>query len=498
MSEINNSGNTSPIRHPIGSPNLDPGNIENIRRIAGGHLDGDEFSVSNRDGDDRNDVRRSHSGPQLEEPSDTSITQLEDAFTQVGEISERFEEALRATRALIAALASGELTPEQVAQLKQHAATLLGASEYLDNLRGIGLDGAEGKQNLLAALGFNDAQLAALLSLANLDDVEGVLANRHGGAQSLESKASILKSLGFSDGQVDALLSLANPGDDASSLVALHQGGATPRQLLEAFGFQGAQVDKLLSVLNGSFDTAEFSEQMALFQRMGLSEGQAKILLGAGDDMSIDQQRQLIRSNSAEQSEFMRNASQRLDDLAAVAKGFEQNLVDVFAIMELLHQLSVEQRKNARESRAVNYDAAKQQILNQAEKMKSAALKTAIAGYISAGFKIGAGLAQGTFAVRSGYAPNQGAMQQQVAYGNAIGSVLGGMGDVGKTAMDYQAAGDHAQVKVHEALQKTYDNAAQSDSEFMNLHQDMIRSVQSKMDEIIRSWFETLKSTTRV
>ena len=66
-----------------------------------------------------------------------------------------------------------------------------------------------------------------------------------------------------------------------------------------------------------------------------------------------------------------------------------------------------------------------------------------------------------------------------------------------KAGMDYQAGMHQAQVKIHEAMQKTHDNAAQYESEFMNMQSDTVRTVQSKMDEIIRSWFETLKSTTR-
>lgn len=174
-----------------------------------------------------------------------------------------------------------------------------------------------------------------------------------------------------------------------------------------------------------------------------------------------------------------------------------EQLVDIFAVMELLHEMSVTQRRNAREFRAVEYEAAKNEILHQADEMKKAALMTAIGGWVSAGTKIAGGIVQGGLAIKSGGAPNQGAMQQQVALANGVSQIVTASGDMVKAGMDYQAGMHQAQVKIHEAFQKIHDNAAQAESEFMNLHSDMIRTVQSKMDEIIRSWFETLKSTTR-
>ncbi|WP_299731961.1 hypothetical protein [uncultured Endozoicomonas sp.] len=500
MTEVNNSGALHHTQQQ--APILDAGKLPGKERVSGGQLDGKDLTVSSRGAAPNEFINsKGEVAPQLETPGDTSLLDLESASVKIAEISKHAEESLKSTRALLSNIVSGKVTPEQTAQLQQHAAALLETSEYVDNLQGKGLDNTKGKESVLAALGFSDAQLEALLSLANPDDAGNSLASLHGGARSLNAKASVLRSLGFSDSQIDALLSMANPDDDGNSLASLHQSGAGAKELLKALGFQQQQIDKLIGLLNGTLDSSGFSEQAALLKKMGFTDAQAETILSNSDNLKLKEQKKLLESASSEQSNLLKSAAIGFNTLSAnqvFGPEILEQLVDMFAVMELLHKMSVEQRQNARTSRSINYEASKQQVLVQAEKMKDAAVKTAIAGFVSAGAKMAAAAAQGGFAVKSAKGVTDGVRQAQVAIGNALGSSITSMGDIIKTGLDYTATMDQAEIKVREAIQKTYDNAAQSDSEFLNMHQDMIRNVQSKMDEIIRSWFETLKSTTRV
>lgn len=479
---------------------LDAGKAAEKDKISAGHLAGDNMRVSSQGAKSAAMRGSQAAGPNLDAPEDLTPTQMAAANAQMAEVSELTDQALSNTKVLLSHILDGSVTPEQAGRLQKHAASLQGASEYLENLQGKGLNTPEGKRSVLAGMGFNDAQLDALLPMANPDDAKNALASLHGGQGALDQKKSVLRSLGFSDSKIDALLSLANPDEEGNGLASLHQAGSNPKAALEALGFKGAQVERLLTLLNGQAKTAEFAEQRQLLAKMGFSDAKIETLLLAGNPQLIKQQKALMQASDPKLASLLQANATGLNLLSKNnifdAKILEQ-LVDIFAVMELMHKMSVTQRRSAREFRAAEYEAAKNEILNQADEMKKAALMSAIGGWVSAGTKIAGGVVQGGLAIKSGNAPNQGAMQQQVALANGVSQVITASGDMIKAGTDYQAGMHQAQVKIHEAFQKTHDNAAQTESEYMNLHSDMIRTVQGKMDEIIRSWFETLKSTTR-
>ncbi|MFK0570978.1 hypothetical protein [Endozoicomonas sp.] len=498
MAEINRAG--SAVQTTQQQSILEAGKAAAKDKVSAGQLAGDNIRVSSQEAQSAALRGSQAQRPELDTPQDLSPAQMEAANAQMAEVGELTDQALANTKELLTNILDGSVTPEQTARLQKHAASLQGASEYLENLQGKGLNTPQGKRSVLAAMGFNDAQLEALLSLANPDDANNALASLHGGQGVLDQKKSALRSLGFSDSQIDALLSMANPDEDGNGLVSLHQAGSNPKTALEALGFKGAQVDRLLALLSGQAKTAEFAEQQQLLTKMGFSDAEIETILLAGDPRLLKQQKALIQSSSPQTVSLLQANSTGLN-LLSQNNIFDQKileqLVDIFAVMELLHKMSVAQRRSAREFRSVEYEAAKNEILNQAGEMKKAALLSAIGGWVSAGTKIAGGVAQGGLAMKSGNAQNQGALQQQVALANGVSQVITASGDMVKAGMDYQAGMHQAQVKLHEAFQKTHDNAAQSESEFMNMHGEMIRTVNSKMDEIIRSWFETLKTTTR-
>lgn len=502
MAQVGQSGSTGQVAYNAHTEGA--GKAKAGERIAAGDLEGENIRFSGRESSSVALRGQQPSGPNLDPPGDLAPTQMESASAQMGELGELTDLAMANSKVLLQNIVKGSLTPAQAAKLQQYASSLSGIADYVGALQGNGASSAQGKRSVLAGMGFNASQLDALLSLANPDDAGNSLASLHGGQASLQEKRNALSSLGFSDSQVDALLSLANPDEDGSGLASLHQAGSNPKAALEALGFKGGQAERLLAMLNGQ-GTPGSSEQRQLLAQMGFSEAEIDVLLSAGDPDMLNQQQLVMRSNDQQTASYFKGVSMGYSLLSAgniFDDAILEQLVDIFAVMELLHEQSVNQRRASREFRAIEYDAAKNEILNQAAEMKEAAMSNAIAGWAGAGAKIVGGLVQGGMAFRSpppNMNQNQQAAwtQQTTMRGQAISQLIMAGGDAVKAGFEYKGAMHSAKAKEHEAFQKTHDNAAQSETEFMNMHQDMVKTVQSKMDEIMRSWFETLKSTTR-
>ncbi len=207
---------------------------------------------------------------------------------------------------------------------------------------------------------------------------------------------------------------------------------------------------------------------------------------------------QLRKAATGEKSEEEINAARasalsELPDISDLDISSEEAYVDIYNVMAIMHKMANSNRRMAKESRAVSYDAAKNEILNQAKEMRSGAMKRFIGAVIqntaqiaSAGASLGAmkGADASTAQIAS-------------ARAGAVGSAITGAGGLAAAAFNLEASKHDAKVKEHEAFQKTYENSAQSDSEFMNAMQDMIRNVQSSMAEIIRAKHETEKSIIR-
>ncbi len=439
--------------------------------------------------------------PPLAAPDDLTPNQMKSANAMLGDLSEATDGAMEKTRQLFSNLLNGTVTKGEAAKLKSHAAIFDDTASYMGLLSGKGVETAEGKRQVLAGMGgFHKFQLDNLAQLSGSKDITAYLAAQHGGAKGLDQKTAILRSLGYSDSQIKTLVSLAPPDRDGSRLDLMRAAGSDVKAVLQALGFADT-AEGLAALLSGQHSKLASAEQKQLLAKMGFSDQEIEVILLSSHPTSLKNQAAMMRSTPQGLAALLRANSTGMN-LLATGKTFEdlkilEQLVDIFAVMELLFKMSVTQRRQAREFRAVNYEAAKNEVLNQAEEMKKAALMSAIGGWVSAGTKIIAGAASVGLAIKAGNAANQGAMQQQVAVANGISQVISASGDMIKAGTDYKAGMHQAQLKIHEAMQKTYDNAAQSETEFMNLHQDMQKTVLSKMDEIIRSWFETLKSTTR-
>ena len=325
------------------------------------------------------------------------------------------------------------------------------------------------------------------------------------GLQPFKAKKDALKAQGFSESQIEALLALADPDDEGNSLQSTHQTGSKGARVA---GFSPEQSERLLALLNGQ--TAGTEEQKNLLKQMGYSDAEAEVILATADPKLLKQQG--VLGGEGSQIQLLQQAAAAANTLAnggTVGDAVLKQLADIFVVLELLHQMSVQGRRTAREIRSMEYDSAKAEVLKQASEMRKAAVNTLVAGVVTGTMKIAAGAismagaAGGKSKAPKGADANtkaqaqSAATQASIAKANAVSQMVSASGEIGGAGFNYQAAQHQAKQKEHEAFQKTHDNAAQSASEWMQLQQDMVKTVQSKMDEIIRTWFETLKTTTR-
>lgn len=435
--------------------------------------------------------------PELAMPGDLSTSQMTNANKMLTTLSASTDETMESTRQLLNHVLNGAVTKEEGEKLRLYASVLDDTADYVDLLAGKGVETAEGKRQVLASMGgFHKFQLDNLEQLSNSKDVASFLSSQH---QGLDKKTAILRTLGYNDGQIKTLMSLAPPDTDGSRLDQMRAAGSDVKAVLQALGFSDS-AEGLAALLAEQPPKVGSDEQKQLLAKMGFSDQESEIILLSSNPASLKNQASMIRNAPEVLADYLRTEGAGMKTLAsdkafADMKILEQ-LVDIFAVIELLFKMSATQRSQARQFRSIEYEAAKNEVLNQADEMRSAALMSAIGGWVSSGTKIVAGATQVGMAVKPSTG-GQAGLQQQVAVGNGLSQVIAATGDMAKAGADYQAGLHQAEVKMHEAAQKVHDNAAQSETEFMNLHQDMMRTVLGKMDEIIRSWFETLKSTTR-
>lgn len=498
MSQVGHTGSTQNAPVDYSSRAAALSGAESLDQVGKGDLDGENLRYSRQAGN--NEVLKGQQlrAPVLDQPDDVKPTHLETANTDVGDISKLTEKAIKESESLLQNARNGTLTPEQQAKLKKHSSTLKDTAAFLSNVQGHNVGGAEGKRSALAALGFNQSQLDALLSMSDPDDAGNSLASLHGGQYALQGKKDALKSQGFSESQIEALLSLADPDDEGNSLLSTHQAGSgSNKAALAQLGLNAGQAERIASLLNGQ--TFGTQEQKELLKQMGFSEAEADVMLAAADPQSLKSQGALKGLSGADQVTQLQQLAQAANVLSTgspVGDNVLKQLADIFMVLELLHEMSVQSRRTARETRAAEYDSAKQAVLNQAGEMRKAAAMQLVAGVVSGTMKVAAGAVTMGGAAGGG---NQSAAQMQMNMQRAtqISQMVSGTGDMIAAGFNYQASEHQARQKEQEAFQKTHENSAQSSSEWMQLQQDMVKTVQSKMDEIIRTWFETLKTTTR-
>ena len=479
--------------------------IENVDRVGSGNLDGKHISTSKK-ADESNVLKGlENRRPDLDQPGNVKSNHMEQARNSLGELGEVTEKALKNTLELVQSAKAGSLSQEQMAQLKEYSEIMKEAVDFLKLISGKDTSSAEGKKSVLAALGFSERQMDALMSLANPDDAENALESMHGGAQALQGKKDSLKSMGFSDAQVDALLALADPDDEGNALASMHQAVGNKAKL-GALGFSQEQAGRFLALLQGR--SQEVSQQLQNWLESGLSEEQANILKAFADPARL-QNLSLLAQDSSQVIDKLKQAISAATSLLNghyPGDSMVKALADIFLVLELLFEMSIIGRKIARESRIIAYDAAKESVLSQAEDIKKAGFHSLLAGTVGGTMKIASGgISVAGAASKTKVDTPEGAdantkSQMQSAATNsklqktsAVGTMVGSTGETAGAGFQYQVAQEQAEQKEEEALQKTHENVATSESEWMQLQQDMVKSTQNRMDEMIRSDNETFK-----
>ncbi|MGI9275658.1 MAG: hypothetical protein ACR2PT_12540 [Endozoicomonas sp.] len=550
MAEIGQTGSTQSQQVDY-SPGLsESAETESLGNVGSGNLSGQNIKQTvTQAGSDILLGQRSRA-PELDQPQGVKPTQLEMASTEVADISKLTGKVVTNTSLLMQNIQSGALTHDQQERIQRYSITLEETASYLQVINGKQVASIESKKSFISAMGHNDGQVEAFF---NRHDDE-VLASRHGGREGLQGKKDSLKSMGFSDSQIDALLALADPDDASNSLASMHgAGGATSnfrnalntlgfsdgrvsalvtmvdseggnllsfilkagteakdkimsiglsqaeasKLILVAMGFSSAQADGIIGLLNRQSTGSDGQKQ--LLMQMGFVGGEADVVLVLANRQMLNAQEALIRMTSdmlADELEEAASAIRSISTGSPIADKVLQQLADIFIVLELLFEMSILGRRTARETRAIEYDAAKQQILNQAGEMRKAAVMTLVAGVVGGTMKVAAGataMAGGMGGSKQSVTQSQMKMQRAMQTSQMVGSV----GELGGAGFQFQSSEHNSRQKELEAVQKTHDNSAQSESEWMQLQQDMVKTVQAKMDEIIRTWFETLKTTTR-
>lgn len=516
---------------------------------------------------------------------------------------------------------TGQQSPADAQWLLRNATSFEGAADYLKSLQ----TGAD-KPLLLGGQGFDDGQIADLLDAQkNPAALTERLEARYGSG--LGERQQQLKNMGYDDRQITMILSLgreriaSNEGRQAELMNRFKDNSAG--QKLASLGFDEKQIKALLALANkGTAEAAPAGSQKVheLLVKMGFNDSEARVLLASADQDKLKNQGMLLR-----QLESNPGMAARLSSLAQESRLLAQQpnkpyaeehlkqLADIFMVLQLIHQMSVEQRRFAREARSAEYDAAKAEVLKQADHIRDAATYTLIADMAQGGMSLmggmmsmrggmkggmkgpkggksgataddvqvsspsskksgagGKGKKSRSSASQDGVEQNSQSTQQSKASqkqqnvekdvykaeqkqadreteaqlqdaagrkqnreavtesqnkeiennqaqaktagksqensnemmmnsnsGMMFSQVTGAMGNLAAAPFKFMATEEQALQKESEAHQKSHENAAQAWSEWMQLQQDQVKNCQSKIEEITRIHFDTLKSLSR-
>ncbi|MGF1717673.1 type III secretion system translocon subunit SctB [Photobacterium chitinilyticum] len=176
----------------------------------------------------------------------------------------------------------------------------------------------------------------------------------------------------------------------------------------------------------------------------------------------------------------------------------EDTMVQISDILTMMHQLATTQRQQARESRMTEREAAVGSILGQADKMREQAELERLSGWISAGISIASGAMQVSGGVKALKMNISDAKLQTVnSIQQAKTQILTGVGQLLTTQIDYHAKQKQADGKVLEADQKVHETAMEDEGQQMQFYLDVIRDARQKLEEVMRSQQESMKSIVR-
>ena len=302
----------------------------------------------------------------------------------------------------------GMQVPEDQAMLQRHADTLSEGADYIDSLfKGKGELTKGEKANILGGQGFDDQQIEDLF-LSQSDRAALTAKNQQKHGSTYNQKFVELKAMGYDEHQADMLLLL---GDDSimknenrtAELNRLFKDSADAQKLVK-IGLNEQQIKSLLNTDNTAQKNTraqvDSDRLLKLNEKMGFNDREAKILLATGRSEKLNEQASLLKrmqNNPSEVSNKMRDVSQNAQMIAnsplkPYVEEHLKQLADIFMVLELLHEMSVKQRRVGREMRQLEYEAARQETLKQADHIRKAAVMQLAADCVMGGMSIAGGL----------------------------------------------------------------------------------------------------------
>ncbi|MDP0588168.1 MAG: hypothetical protein QS748_02760 [Candidatus Endonucleobacter bathymodioli] len=380
------------------------------KEVVGAGLIGSDTKLQMMKKEENAIIHQLEHRPTLMEPKEMGM-QAQAAANQVASkdlagLGAAVESASQETAVTMVRVQLGIQTPQDQEVLQRNTAVLSGASNYIDSLfKDKGKLTEEDKAALLGGQGFDDQKIKNLLrSQSDPGAFQASVKEKHGDAYT-QRKADLV-GMGYDNDQADIVLSLSDDrlmGDDLSKsqLKKLFNNNPEAKQLVD-IGFDENKIKELLSLVNkgvmpkGSLAGSE--NMIKLLGRMGFDEKTAKILLSTGSPDKLKEQLSLLNRlegypNVSKKLLSLAQSAQRMSDSpnkAFLEESLKQQ-ADIFVVLSLIHQMSVQQRRYAREARSAEYDSAKQSVLNQVEHIKKAAVLTLVADVVQGSMSIAGG-----------------------------------------------------------------------------------------------------------
>lgn len=301
----------------------------------------------------------------------------------------------------------GMQTPEDQNLFRRNAKILDDGADYIDSLfKGNNQLSKNEKTNILGGQGFNDQQIEdLLLSQSDQAGVKSKIQKKHG--DTYHQNLADLKKMGYDEDQAKLLLILGDDNiiknDKRKLEISGHFKGNNNAQNLAKMGFNQNQINDLLNgkqAAQGQTKSRTANEHLSsLNQKMGFSEKEAKILLASAQSEKANEQSNLIKrlqKNHTQVSNNMRRLSKNAQLMSnSPSKPFlEEHLkqqADIFMVLELIHEMSVKQRRFGREMRQLEHDSAMKETLKQADHIRKAAVMQLAADCVSGGMSIAGG-----------------------------------------------------------------------------------------------------------
>ena len=173
-------------------------------------------------------------------------------------------------------------------------------------------------------------------------------------------------------------------------------------------------------------------------------------------------------------------------------------IYDFYRLMELFHEMGVEQRSISRQARNVANTGVVEQIRVQAGKQREAATNHLIAGAISGASKIGSGMvstAGGIKGAKAGGTPQQAQVTAQKWAG--VGQAIEGVGESAASLSRYYGAQAEAGQTESRAVEEQLRFQKQTEQDQMQVAHDLLSKARESLNQVLTQMIQTLQNQAR-